>query len=166
MRSSTRSVAAIAVWLTMLVAVSSLVPPGPAQAVELVQYFPATPPGAPPAPPETGWRIRYQILPQLSHGYGGAAVWELQSVEFMRGYNEFGQPDWVKVLNNLALAGRAIADLAVTPRSALQILSVIESKPTSRRYGHRLVAVWRDGPPPSRRVLVDLTTEQVVDANF
>ena len=66
----------------------------------------------------------------------------------------------------IALAGRAIADLAVTPRSALQILSVIESKPTSRRYGHRLVAVWRDGPPPSRRVLVDLTTEQVVDANF
>jgi hypothetical protein len=66
----------------------------------------------------------------------------------------------------IALAGRAIPDLAVTPRSAVQILSVVQSKPTSRRYGHRLAVVWREGPSPSRRVLVDLTTEQVVEANF
>ena len=66
----------------------------------------------------------------------------------------------------ITLAGRALPELAITPRSALRALSVIESKPTSRRYGHRLVAVWRELPTPSRRVLVDLTTEQVVDANF
>jgi copper amine oxidase-like protein len=92
------------VWLSMLIAVWSLVPAGPARAVEVVQYFPATPPGVSAPPPETGWRIRYEILQPLTHGYGGSAVWELQSVEFMRGYDEFGQPDWVKILNNLALA--------------------------------------------------------------
>ena len=66
----------------------------------------------------------------------------------------------------IALAGRAVADLATTPRSALQVLSLIESKTTSRRYGHRLVLLWRDEPTPSRRVLVDLSAEQVADANF
>ena len=71
-----------------------------------------------------------------------------------------------EVQRAIALAGRAIPDLAVTPRSAVQILSVVQSRPTSRRHGHRLAVVWRDGPPPSRRVLVDLTTEQVVNANF
>ncbi len=87
----------------MVVVMACLGPAGPAHAVEIVQYFPVTPPGAPPAPAETGWRIRYQILPQLTHGYGGAAIWELQSVEFMRGYTEAGEPDWIKVLGNLAL---------------------------------------------------------------
>jgi hypothetical protein len=76
----------------------------PARAAEIVQYFPVTPPGAPPAPVETGWRIRYEILPSLTHGYGGAAVWEFQSVEFMRGYTPTGDQDWIKILDNLALA--------------------------------------------------------------
>jgi len=71
-----------------------------------------------------------------------------------------------EVQRAIALASRAIPELAIAPRSALQILSVVQSKPTSRRYGHRLVVVWREGPSPSRRVLVDLTTEQVVEANF
>jgi primary-amine oxidase len=104
MRPSPRSVVATAVWLATLAALSWLVPAGPAQAVEIVQYFPAAPVGAPSLPVETGWRIRYQILQPLTHGYGGSAVWELQSVEFMRGYDQLGQPDWVKILNNLALA--------------------------------------------------------------
>ena len=66
----------------------------------------------------------------------------------------------------IVLAGRAVADLATTPRSGLQVQALIDSKPASRRYGHRLVAVWRGTPPPSPRVLVDLSTEQVVNANF
>lgn len=66
----------------------------------------------------------------------------------------------------IALAARAIHELAIAPRSDLRILSVVQSKPTSRRYGHRLAVVWREGPAPSKRVLVDLTTEQVVEASF
>ena len=66
----------------------------------------------------------------------------------------------------IVLAGRAVADVATTPRASLKILSIVDSKPTSRRYGHRLVAVWRETPPPSPRVLVDLSTEQIVNANF
>ena len=103
MRSSARSLGAIVGLFLTVVVVSSLGPSAPAHAVEIVQYFPVTPPDVQPAFPETGWRIRYEILPQLTHGYGGAAVWELQSVEFMRGYTETGEQDWIKVLNNLAL---------------------------------------------------------------
>lgn len=66
----------------------------------------------------------------------------------------------------IALAGRAVPELATVPRSELQILSLVESKTTSRRYGHRLVLLGRDEGAPGRRVLVDLSTEQVVDANF
>ena len=66
----------------------------------------------------------------------------------------------------IVLAGRAAADLATTPRSELQVMPLVDSKTTSRRYGHRLVLVWREVPAPSARVLVDLTTEQVVNANF
>lgn len=103
MRLSARSSKAIVAWLAMFVVMACLGPSGPAHAVEIVQYFPVTPAGVAPAFPETGWRIRYEILPQLTHGYGGAAVWELQSVEFMRGYTEAGEQDWIRVLNNLAL---------------------------------------------------------------
>ncbi|HMH51218.1 MAG TPA: hypothetical protein VK548_13360 [Candidatus Acidoferrum sp.] len=66
----------------------------------------------------------------------------------------------------IVLASRAVPDLATTPRAGLKILALVDSKTTSRRYGHRLVAVWRETPPPSPRVLVDLSTEQVVNANF
>jgi Copper amine oxidase, enzyme domain len=99
-RLATRAVLAAIVTVVL----SSLAPSAPAHAVEIVQYFPVPPPGAPATPPETGWRIRYAILPQLTHGYGGAAVWEIQSVEFMRGYTQTGAQDWVRILNNLALA--------------------------------------------------------------
>jgi hypothetical protein len=70
-----------------------------------------------------------------------------------------------EVQRAVVLASRAVLDLATTPRSALQVLAVVDSKPTSRRYGHRLVVLWRDAPP-TPRVLVDLSTEQVVNANF
>jgi len=73
-------------------------------AAEVTQYFPAVPPGTPPPRPETGWRIKYEILPSRTHNYGGSAVWEIQSVEFMRGYKLTGEQDWIKILNNLVLA--------------------------------------------------------------
>ena len=66
----------------------------------------------------------------------------------------------------IVLATLAVNDLATTPRSGLQILALVDSKPASRQYGHRLVVVWRDGLTPSPRVLVDLSTEQVLHANF
>jgi hypothetical protein len=65
----------------------------------------------------------------------------------------------------IVLATRAVPDLANTPRPGLQTIAVVDSRTASRRYGHRLVAVWRDRPA-SPRVLVDLSTEQVVDANY
>jgi hypothetical protein len=71
-----------------------------------------------------------------------------------------------EVRRAIVLAARAVADLATTPRSGLQVLSLVDSKPASRHYGHRLVVVWRQTPPTSPRVLVDLSTEQVVNANF
>jgi hypothetical protein len=71
-----------------------------------------------------------------------------------------------EVQRAIALASRAIPELAIAPRSDIRILSIVQSKPTSRRYGHRLAAVWREGPTPSKRVLVDLTTEQIVEASF
>jgi hypothetical protein len=66
----------------------------------------------------------------------------------------------------LALAGQAVVDLAAPPRPGVQTLPLIDSVATSPRHGHRLVLVWRDRPVPSRRVLVDLTTDQVADPNF
>ena len=105
MRSSARSIGAIVGLLLTVVVAAALGPSGPAHAVEIVQYFPVAAPDVLPALfPDTGWRIRYEILSPLTHGYGGAAVWEIQSVEFMRGYTVTGEQDWVKVLNNLALA--------------------------------------------------------------
>ena len=71
-----------------------------------------------------------------------------------------------EVQRAIVLAARAVADLATTARSGLQVFSLVDSKPASRHYGHRLVVVWRQTPPPSPRVLVDLSTEQVVNANF
>jgi len=72
-------------------------------ATEVTQFFPAVAPGQTPPQPESGWRIKYEILPAGSHTYGSSAVWELQSVEFMRGYKS-GQPDWIRILDNLVLA--------------------------------------------------------------
>jgi hypothetical protein len=41
------------------------------------------------------------------------------------------------------------------------VLTPIDGLKTSPRYGHRLVLLWVESPRPSKRVLVDLTTEQV-----
>jgi hypothetical protein len=71
-----------------------------------------------------------------------------------------------EVRRAIVLASRAVADLATTPSAGLQVFPLIDSKTTSRRYGHRLVLVSREGPPTSPRVLVDLSTELVVNANF
>jgi hypothetical protein len=76
----------------------------PAWAGELTQYFPAVPDGETAKRPESGWKIAWQVRQPKTHDYGGTAVWELQSVRFMKGYNADGSQDWVTVLNRLALA--------------------------------------------------------------
>jgi Copper amine oxidase, enzyme domain len=78
--------------------------PVPAWAGELTQYFPAVPDGEAAKRPESGWKIAWQVRQPKTHDYGGSAVWELQSVRFMKGYNADGSQDWVTVLNRLALA--------------------------------------------------------------
>lgn len=71
---------------------------------EIEQCFPA-PLACPEA--ESGWRIKWRIFPagysSSPNFYGHSAVWEITSVEFMRGRHD-GAPDWVKILNRLALA--------------------------------------------------------------
>ena len=71
----------------------------PASSAQITRYFPDNA----AARPETGWRITYDVLKRGVHGYGPAEVLEIQSVEFMRGYNERGEKDWIRVLRNLAL---------------------------------------------------------------
>ena len=75
-----------------------------ATAAELTQYFPAVPAGQQAPTPRCGWKIRWQVLERGTHNYGGSAVLEIQSVEFMKGYKADGSEDWIKVLNNLAMA--------------------------------------------------------------
>jgi hypothetical protein len=98
-----RTGAIVALWSIGAVILPSGLQPS-ASAAEIVQYFPAVPPGGAPPKAESGWRIKYEVLPSGSHGYGGSSVWEIQSVEFMRGYKLSGEEDWIKILNNLALA--------------------------------------------------------------
>jgi hypothetical protein len=90
----------------------------PALAAELTQYFPVAPPGQPAPPRESGWKITWQILPQgrivnqtlvEKHPYGGSAVWEIQSVDFMRGHKPDGNEDWVRILDRLAMAEMYVA---------------------------------------------------------
>ncbi|MGI9421570.1 MAG: hypothetical protein ACR2PA_00065 [Hyphomicrobiaceae bacterium] len=87
--------------LTLIVAGSIVVS---AVAGELTQYFPAVPSGQTPPAKESGWRITWQVLEPGTHNYGGSAILEFQSVEFMKGLKPDGSEDWIKVLNNLALA--------------------------------------------------------------
>jgi hypothetical protein len=70
-----------------------------------------------------------------------------------------------EVQRAIVLASRAVTELATAPRSGVEVLALVDGRKTSRRYGHRLAVVWRN-TPPSPRVLVDLSTEQVVNANF
>src|SRR6266436_4422206 len=75
-------------------------PVGSLAALEIEQYFPVVAAGAQPRR-ETGWKIKYEIL-GTGNKYGGSNVWEIQSVEFMRGFKPPGEENWVKVLTNLA----------------------------------------------------------------
>lgn len=68
MRSAARALGAILGWFSVVVLSPALGPSDPAHAVEIVQYFPVAPPGGPTPTPETGWRIRYEILRPLTHG--------------------------------------------------------------------------------------------------
>jgi len=68
----------------------------------------------------------------------------------------------------LALARRAVAGIDTIVRSATpQTLDVsymvpLNSDPSSPRYGHRMVVLWVEKPTRSEKVLVDLSTEEVV----
>ena len=75
-----------------------------AYAGEITQFFPAVPAGETEHPAESGWRIKWEVLEAGTHSYGGSAVLEFQSIEFMRGKKEDGTDDWIKILNNLAMA--------------------------------------------------------------
>ena len=95
--------------LSTLASFSFAFPSAPAVAEELTQYFPVTIKNQSDAKRESGWRINWRILPPArdkiaQHGYGMAAVWEFQSIDFMKGYRPDGSEDWVRILNRLALA--------------------------------------------------------------
>lgn len=80
-----------------------------AAADEITQYFPVTVSGEPPAKRESGWRITWHVYPPArkkvaTHLYGGSSVWEIRSIDFMKGYRPDGSEDWVRVLNRLAMA--------------------------------------------------------------
>lgn len=95
-----------AAWLTALVAatfwyLAALT--GAARATELTQYFPAVPDGQTAPARQSGWRLRWEVLAPGTHNYGGSAILEFQSIEFMKGVKPDGTEDWIKILNNLAL---------------------------------------------------------------
>lgn len=75
-----------------------------ARAGEITQYFPVDADGSVSTNPESGWRLKWEVLERDTHSYGGSAVLEIQSVEFMKGYKDDGSEDWIKILNNLVLA--------------------------------------------------------------
>jgi hypothetical protein len=43
----------------------------------------------------------------------------------------------------------------------VEIVTPVDSRKSSPRYGHRLILLWVETPQPSDRVMVDLTTDQV-----
>ncbi len=132
---------------------------GEGLASEITQYFPAPVGGASAPKPETGWRIKYEILPARGNSYGNSAVWEFQSIEFMRGYTPSGEEDWIKVLNNLALGemyvpyndGREIFDISGTFG-----FSFVTAKPEYLPTGGVI----------SAKLLDDYVAAEVVDDNL
>ena len=92
------------VYKVFLLAIATGLTVSAVDAGEITQYFPVQADGTPVASPESGWRIRWEALDAGSHGYGTSAVWEIQSVEFMKGRNDDGSEDWIQVLNNLVMA--------------------------------------------------------------
>jgi copper amine oxidase-like protein len=118
----------------------------PATTAEVERFFPVGPNGEPPAVPESGWRIHYEIVnpkpPRTCFSepnYGCGTVLELQSVEFMRGRKPSGEPDWVRVLNKLALAemlviynnDRTFSDIGNFPSSLAQPASADMTAPNA-----------------------------------
>lgn len=75
-----------------------------AQAGQITQYFPVDRAGQVASVKQSGWRISWTVLEPDTHNYGGSAVWQFDSIEFMKGIREDGSEDWIKVLNNLAMA--------------------------------------------------------------
>ena len=71
----------------------------------------------------------------------------------------------------LALARRAVPALdAIVASARADALNVtymvpLDTDPASPRYGHRLVLLWVERPQRSKRVLVDLSTEEVVPSH-
>jgi Copper amine oxidase, enzyme domain len=101
------------------------------QSAEIEQYFPAVPDGQPKPDTQSGWRIKYDILDPGNHSYGRSAILQFSSVEFMRGHQPDGSPDWIKILNNLAMAeiyvpyndGTYILDIQGRSHYGLPVLS-------------------------------------------
>src|SRR4051812_22593294 len=105
--------------------------PGKAQSNQLEQYFPAVPDGTTRSPSQSGWRIRYDVLAPGNHSYGRSGVLQFSSIEFMRGNKPDGSLDWIKILNNLAMAemyvpyndGTYILDIQGRSHYGLPVLS-------------------------------------------
>ena len=76
---------------------------GMAKGAEITHLFSVDPASGAPSGPESGWRIKWEVLGKGTHHYGDSAIWEFQSIEFMKGRKDDGSEDWIKVLNNLAL---------------------------------------------------------------
>ena len=76
--------------------------PNSINAAEIIRFFPAVPVGQSAPQAESGWRIRWEVLP-LNNGYGGSQVLEFESIEFMKGTRGDGTQDWITVLNHLAM---------------------------------------------------------------
>lgn len=76
---------------------------GSAAPTEFTQFFPAVPDGQTAPPRRSGWRLRWDVLEPRTHAYGGSAILEFQSIEFLKGFKADASDDWIKILNNLAL---------------------------------------------------------------
>ena len=71
-------------------------------AAQITQLFPAVPADESVPRADSGWRIRWEVLPPES-GYGRSEVLEFQSIEFMKGLRDDGTQDWITVLDHLAM---------------------------------------------------------------
>jgi len=93
------------IWrLYLYVATLLLVLPATASAGQITQYFPVSQSDRTAVVKQSGWRIKWQVLESGSHNYGGSAIWQFDSIEFMKGKLADGTEDWIKILNNLAMA--------------------------------------------------------------
>jgi hypothetical protein len=46
------------------------------------------------------------------------------------------------------------------------VQAVLDNAPDSKTYGHRLLVVWQEDPVRTKRYLVDLTTQKLINPNY